>query len=122
MLPAPGLIAPSYSLNHEPNPTPKPTASTKNPQVTAEKVLDVRPILREGREPSSLVMEIAAEVPPGGVLRLRATFKPVPLFGAMRAKGWKHWVEFGEADDWCVWFYRKNDFRSDPPADRSGRV
>ncbi len=77
----------------------------------AERVeLDVRPTLRDGGEPFSLIMETAGRVPEGHVLRLRATFKPVPLFGVMRARGWKHWVEHGEGDDWVVWFYRTRDF------------
>lgn len=77
----------------------------------AERVeLDVRPILREGGEPFSLIMETAASVPEGHVLRLRATFRPVPLFGVMRARGWKHWVEHGEGEDWIVWFFRAADF------------
>lgn len=28
----------------------------------------------------------------------------------MRARGWKHWVEAGDGDDWVVWFYRTSDF------------
>ena len=77
----------------------------------AERVeLDVRPVLREGGEPFSLIMSTAAQVPEGHVLRLRATFKPVPLFGVMRTRGWKHWTERGEGDDWIVWFYRTRDF------------
>lgn len=70
----------------------------------------MRPILLAGGEPFSQIMETAAAVPPGHILRLRATFKPMPLFGVMRAKGWKHWIEYGEGDDWIVWFYRVKDF------------
>ena len=72
--------------------------------------LDVRPILREGGEPFARIMETVEHVPPGHVLRLRATFKPVPLFGVMRTRGWKYWIEHGEGDDWIIWFYRKKDF------------
>lgn len=87
---------------------PVPLAGlTENERVD----LDVRPILREGGEPFSLIMETAGRVPEGHALRLRATFKPVPLLGVMRAKGWKHWIEHGEGDDWIVWFYRARDAR-----------
>ena len=72
--------------------------------------LDVRPILRDGGEPFSLIMETATQVPPGGIFRLRATFKPLPLFGVMKMKGWDHWTEFGAGDDWRIWFYRRQDF------------
>jgi hypothetical protein len=73
--------------------------------------LDVRPVLRDAGEPFSLIMGTVREVPEGHVLRLRATFKPVPLFGVMRARGWRHWIEYGEGDDWVVWFYRTKDVR-----------
>lgn len=81
-------------------------------EVSAERIteLDVRPVLRSGGEPFSQIMDAAAGVPPGGVLRLRATFKPVPLFGVMSLKGWDHWIESGAGDDWCVWFYRRKEF------------
>lgn len=75
--------------------------------------LDVRPTLRAGGEAFGQIMRTAGEVPAGYVLRLRATFKPAPLFGVMRARGWKHWIERGEGDDWIVWFYRKKDFHED---------
>lgn len=92
------------------------TTSTDRPEVlqsiTEDECveLDVRPILREGGEPFGQIMSTLGEVPEGHVLRLRATFKPTPLFGVMRAKGWKHWIERGEGDDWIVWFYRARDF------------
>ena len=67
--------------------------------------LDVRPTLRAGGEPFSEIMEAVARIEPGGALRLRATFKPVPLFGVLRMRGYRHWVEHGKGDDWIVWFY-----------------
>lgn len=92
------------------------TTSTDRPEVlqsiTADErvELDVRPILREGGEPFGKIMSTLGDVPEGQVLRLRATFKPTPLFGVMRARGWKHWIERGGGDDWIVWFYRTRDF------------
>lgn len=74
--------------------------------------LDVRPILRNGGEPFTLIMETASHVPAGHVLRLRATFKPVPLLGVMRVKGWAHWIAHGEGEDWEIWFYRLDDFKN----------
>lgn len=72
--------------------------------------LDVRPILRDGGEPFSLIMKTIETVPAGGVFRLRATFKPVPLFGVLKMKGWDHWIVSGAGDDWQIWFYRRKDF------------
>lgn len=68
--------------------------------------LDVRPTLRSGGEPFSLIMGAVDDVPPGGALRLRATFEPAPLFRVLGGKGWKHWTEHGEGEDWIIWFYR----------------
>ena len=68
------------------------TVDTARPDLLAEITeeqmvdLDVRPILRDGGEPFSLIMETATQVPPGGIFRLRATFKPLPLFGVMKMK------------------------------------
>lgn len=67
--------------------------------------LDVRQVLKDGGEPFGEIMQAIAQVPSDGALRLRATFKPVPLFGVLRVRGFKHWVEYGEGDDWVVWFY-----------------
>ena len=72
--------------------------------------LDVRPVLESGGEPFALIMETAESVPPRHVLRLRAPFKPVPLFAAMRARGWASWVASGDGEDWTICFYRKADF------------
>lgn len=68
--------------------------------------LDVRPVLRNGGEPFSEIMQAAAGVPQGGALRLRATFKPTPLFAVLRVQGFKHWIERGQGDDWIIWFYK----------------
>lgn len=73
--------------------------------------LDVRPILQDGGEPLDKIMSTIQEVRDGQVLRLRATFKPTPLFGVLGAKGWSHWIERGEGEDWIIWFYRAGDFQ-----------
>ncbi len=51
--------------------------------------LDVRPILREGGEPFSAIMQAVAELAPGQSLRLYATFKPLPLFQVLGARGFE---------------------------------
>lgn len=61
--------------------------------------LDVRPILREGGEPFSVIMEAVAKLAPGQGLRLLATFKPVPLFHALGARGFESSArEIGNGD------------------------
>jgi uncharacterized protein (DUF2249 family) len=74
---------------------------------TAVVELDVRPILRDGGEPFSAIMEAVGKIANGGALRLRATFEPKPLFRVLASKGLNHWLEHGEGDDWIIWFYRE---------------
>ncbi len=76
-------------------------------QIPDDKItyLDVRPILQAGGEPFSEIMDAIGKTAGDGVLKLRATFKPVPLFRVLGSQGWQYWVEYGEGDDWMIWFY-----------------
>lgn len=68
--------------------------------------LDVREQLREGGEPFERIMAAASELPPDGILRVRAIFEPEPLYGVMKSRGFRHWTEELGEEDWRVWFYR----------------
>jgi uncharacterized protein (DUF2249 family) len=70
--------------------------------------LDVRPTLRAGGEPFSQIMAAIQSVPAGGALRLRATFKPTPLFHVLGKQGWSNRIESGADDDWVILFYRQD--------------
>lgn len=39
------------------------------------------------------------------MLRVRAIFEPVPLYGVMVQNGLEHWTEEVAEDDWRVWFF-----------------
>jgi uncharacterized protein (DUF2249 family) len=67
--------------------------------------VDVRDDLRSGREPFARIMAARQSLPEGSVMRLRAIFEPVPLYGVMERQGLAHWTEHLAADDWRVWFY-----------------
>ena len=67
--------------------------------------VDVRDDLRSGREPFARIMSAKRELPPDGVLRLRAIFEPRPLYGVMAAQGLDHWTEQLADDDWRIWFF-----------------
>ncbi len=67
--------------------------------------LDVREDLRRGQEPLSRIMAAVTELGSGGVLVLRTTFEPLPLYRALGRRGFAHWAEQHGADDWSVWFY-----------------
>lgn len=66
--------------------------------------LDVRPILRAGGEPFGEIMGAMARLAPGQGLRLLATFKPVPLFSVLGAKGFGHEERELADGDWEVLF------------------
>ena len=66
--------------------------------------LDVRPTLRAGGEPFDEIMKTVAALRPGEGLRLLATFKPVPLFSVLGARGFTHEERELGAGDWEVLF------------------
>ena len=66
--------------------------------------VDVRPILRAGGEPFSVIMAALARLEPGQGVRLYATFKPTPLFGVMADKGFAHSEKELDGGEWEVIF------------------
>lgn len=73
--------------------------------MTAQFVdLDVRPTLRAGGEPFGEIMQAVDGLQPGEGLRLYATFKPVPLFSVLGAKGFVHEERELADGDWEVLF------------------
>ncbi|WP_240343789.1 DUF2249 domain-containing protein [Paenibacillus sp. SYP-B3998] len=69
-------------------------------------VLDVRPYLRKKLEPFKLIMDAVSSLEPKDILVLHATFKPTPLFGVMKVKGYTHKVEEIDEQYWIVAFAR----------------
>lgn len=66
--------------------------------------VDVRPILRGGGEPFSVIMSALDRLAPGQGLRLYAPFRPVPLFGVMAERGFVHSERALDAGEWEVRF------------------
>ncbi|WP_454625208.1 DUF2249 domain-containing protein [Bradyrhizobium cenepequi] len=66
--------------------------------------VDVRPILRAGGEPFSVIMAALERLKLGQGLRLYATFKPVPLFAVMADKGFAHSEQALDGGEWEVLF------------------
>ena len=80
-------------------------ADLKEMTMTTEFVdVDVRPILRAGGEPFSVIMQAVEGLEPDQGIRLFATFKPIPLFGVLGSRGFCY--EAIELDDgeWEVLF------------------
>lgn len=78
--------------------------------------LDVRPILRAGGEPFDEIMGTVSKLEPGQGLRLLATFKPVPLFSMLGARGFGHEARELEGGDWEVLFRPGESATVPPPA------
>ena len=86
--------------------TPVPAALLATPASLLVDV-DVREDLRSGIEPFARIMGAARELAPNSVLRIRAIFEPAPLYGVFAKKGLAHFTEQLAADDWRIWFFRK---------------
>jgi len=69
--------------------------------------LDVRPYLRKKLEPFKLIMETVKSLGPEDTFVLHATFKPTPLLGVMKAKGFAYKTEKLAEDHWMVTFVPK---------------
>jgi len=67
--------------------------------------LDVRTELRAGREPFSTIMRAVAALEESEVLRLRATFEPLPLCAVLSKRGLAFRTEEHAVDDWSAWFW-----------------
>ncbi|WP_027556986.1 DUF2249 domain-containing protein [Bradyrhizobium sp. Cp5.3] len=78
--------------------------------------VDVRPILRAGGEPFSIIMAALDRLAPGQGLRLYAPFKPVPLFDVMASKGFAHQEAELEAGEWEIRFMPVGSFEAAEPA------
>lgn len=92
---------------HDTSTARPPVRRVRNPWEPGAPIieLDVREDLRKGREPFSRIMAAVAALREGEALCLRATFEPVPLFAVMQKRGYDHFAERLDTDDWRVWFY-----------------
>ncbi len=93
---------------------PVPPALAATPPALLVDV-DVREDLRAGREPFGRIMGAVRELGPAHVLRIRAIFEPVPLYGVLAKRGLSHFTEQLAVEDWRVWFFR-DDLRVASPA------
>lgn len=70
--------------------------------------LDVRPHLKKKLEPFQLIMDTVKGLKDEDIFILHATFKPTPLLGVLKMKGFVNKVEKKDADHWIVTFVNKN--------------
>ncbi|SFE63271.1 TusA-related sulfurtransferase [Paenibacillus algorifonticola] len=79
------------------------------PKQTRIVELDVRPYLRQKLEPFQLIMDQVKELEIHDVLVLHATFKPTPLLGLMKVKGYANKVQQVGPEHWSVTFVNKKN-------------
>jgi uncharacterized protein (DUF2249 family) len=70
--------------------------------------LDVRPHLRQKLEPFQLIMDTVKTLGPKDTFILHATFKPAPLLGLMKTKGFACKTEQLAKEHWKVTFVPKS--------------
>jgi uncharacterized protein (DUF2249 family) len=66
--------------------------------------LDVRAAQRAGQEPLADIMRAVRTLPSGGILALRNTFEPLPLYTLLGRRGFQAWARRLAADDWEIFF------------------
>lgn len=66
--------------------------------------LDVRGDLKEKKDPFQKIMGTIQEFKRGDMLVLHAPFKPDPLLGVLKGKGFEHSLEEIETDHWKIVF------------------
>ncbi|MBT2639047.1 MULTISPECIES: DUF2249 domain-containing protein [unclassified Bacillus (in: firmicutes)] len=69
--------------------------------------LDVREDINNKLEPFQKIMEAIGDLELNDRLVLHAPFKPVPLYGVLKAKGFEHVVEKIEAKHYKITFTKK---------------
>lgn len=91
---------------------PRPPSAGARPTMldaipeTRRVLLDVREDIGRGAEPLARIMSVVKALGADEVLVLRAPFEPVPLYGVLGKRGFAHWTERRDAEDWWVTFYR----------------
>lgn len=69
--------------------------------------LDVRPHLSKKLEPFQLIMDTVKELKHEDVFVLHAPFKPTPLLGILKMKGYSSTSERLESNHWVTTFVHK---------------
>lgn len=70
--------------------------------------LDVRPYLRKKLEPFQIIMDTVKTLTKEDTFVLHATFKPTPLLGLLKTKGYNNKVEQLDSEHWVVTFKHKS--------------
>jgi uncharacterized protein (DUF2249 family) len=71
--------------------------------------LDVRPMLQKKLEPFQLIMDTVKKLGKDDIFVLHATFRPTPLFGVMKLKGYAGKAEQAGREHWIATFVHKKN-------------
>jgi len=71
--------------------------------------LDVRPMLKQKIEPFQAIMEAVKKLDVDDMFVLHATFKPTPLFGVLKIRGFAGKAEKLDKDHWVSTFVNKKN-------------
>ncbi len=70
-------------------------------------MLDVRPMMADGKEPFDAIMSAVGALGPSEEFELLAPLDPVPLYGVLGAQGFSHRTEPLGGGDYRVVFTRE---------------
>lgn len=70
--------------------------------------LDVRPYLRKKLEPFQVIMDTVKTLTKEDTFVLHATFKPTPLLGLLKTKGYNNKIDKIDDEHWIVTFTHKS--------------
>ncbi|MCW9034814.1 MAG: DUF2249 domain-containing protein [Alphaproteobacteria bacterium] len=82
-------------------------------EETAEVVLDVRPIVKNGDDPLGRIMEALRPLNPESRVVLDAPFDPAPLKSVLGGMGFKSFAEQISAEHWRIYFRREYVMQND---------
>jgi uncharacterized protein (DUF2249 family) len=77
------------------------------PESRKMHTLDVRPLIAQGKEPFSKIMQLVADLGPGESLLLIAPFLPAPLIERLKADGFTAKPERAADGAWRTLFARQ---------------
>jgi len=77
-------------------------APQADPIAPALSVLDVRPMLEDGRDPLGLILRQLEHLPVDGVLKVIAPFRPGPLLSLLDGRGYRATARQAEPHAWQV--------------------
>jgi uncharacterized protein (DUF2249 family) len=71
-------------------------------------VLDVRPILAEGKDPLNLILKSIKDLHEGEVLKIQNSFEPTPLMQLLKKQGFESYADVVNENLVETYFYRKS--------------